>query len=127
VTVERAWFAKRLREGLTRAHAVLKAIKNDTLDGEDEVERLTQLMSLQAVMEALPELPRDVFRSWFSDEEWQELEESEASIASKSVGQLRTLRLKRQKQVLDDFCEMAIDDGARRGGGWRAVRVVNAH
>jgi hypothetical protein len=80
VAAERAWFAKRLREGLTRTRGVLKAIKNDALDGDDDdLERLVQLASLRAVMEALP---GDVFRSLFGDEEWQELEASEASIAS---------------------------------------------
>ncbi len=68
-----------------------------------------QLASLRAVVEALPGHPGDVFRSWFSDEEWQELEASEASIASESQGRLRTLRLKRQKQLLDVSCEFAID------------------
>jgi len=110
VTAERTWFAKRLREGLTRTRGVLRAIKNDALDGGgDGLERLMQLTSLRAVVEALPGVPGDVFRSWFSDEEWLELEASEASIASESQGRLRTLRLKRQKQLLDESCEFAID------------------
>ena len=66
---------------------VLRAIKNDALDGDDDdLERLAQLASLRAVVEALPGVSGDVFRSWFSDEEWLELEVSEASIASKSQG-----------------------------------------
>ncbi len=101
VTAERTWFAKRLREGLARARSVLQAIENDALADDDEFKRLAQLASLRAVMDALPGLPGDVFRSWFSDDEWQELEASEASIASESQGRLRTLRLKRQKQLLD--------------------------
>ena len=71
VAAERAWFAKRLREGLTRTRGVLRAIKNDALDGDDDdFERLAQLMSVRAVMEALAGLPGEVFRSWFSDNEW---------------------------------------------------------
>ena len=106
VTAERTWFAKRLREGLTRTRGVLRAIKNDALDGGgDGLERLMQLTSLRAVVEALPGVPGDVFRSWFSDEEWLELEASEASIASESQGRLRTLRLKRQKQLPDESCD----------------------
>ena len=103
VAADRAWFAKRLREGFTRTSGVLKAIKNDTLDGdEDKLERLahtlgwvpmtlTQLTSLRAVMEAIPGRPGDVFRSWFSNEEWLELEASEASIASRRQVQLQML------------------------------------
>ena len=107
MVAERAWFAKRLREGLTRTRGVLKAIKNDALDGDDDdFERLAQLMAVRPVMEALAGLPGEVFRSWFSDNEWLELE---ASIASESQGRLRTLRLKRQKHLLDVSCECAID------------------
>ncbi len=87
----------------------MKAIKNDALANDDEVERLEQLTSLQELMDALPGLPGAVFRSWFSEEEWQELEVSETSIASANQGRLRTLRLKRQKQQLDASCEFAID------------------
>ena len=66
VTAERTWFAKRLREGLTRTRGVLRAIKNDALDGGgDGLERLMQLTSLRAVVEALPGVSGDVFRSWF--------------------------------------------------------------
>ena len=103
MAAERAWFAKRLREGLTRTRGVLRAIKNDALDGDDDdFERLAQLMSVRAVMEALAGLPGEVFRSWFSDK-------LEASIASESQGRLRTLRLKRQKHLLDVSCKCAID------------------
>ena len=74
MAAERAWFAKRLREGLTRTRGVLRAIKNDALDDDGELERLVQLASLGAVVETLPGLPGEVFRSWLSEEEWQELE-----------------------------------------------------
>lgn len=43
---ELAWFAKRLREGLMRTRGFLRAIKNDSLDGDDEsLERRAQMMS----------------------------------------------------------------------------------
>ena len=84
----------------------MRAIKNDALDGDDDdFERLAQLMSVRAVMEALAGLPGEVFRSWFSDNEWLQLEASEASIASEIQGRLRTLRLKRQKHLLDVSCD----------------------
>ena len=56
LATERAWFAKRLCEGLTRTCGVLRALKKDALgDGDDNnLERLAQLTSLWAVMEALP-------------------------------------------------------------------------
>lgn len=109
IAAERTWFTKGIREGLTRARAVLKVIKNDVLDGDDEFERLAQLSSLEGLMNALPGIPGQVFRAWFTFEEWQELELSEAYIASESYGRLRTLRLKRQKQLLDASCKVAID------------------
>lgn len=105
VEAEKTWFTKRIREGLTRVCGVLRVTNHNNID-LDEVERLT---SLKEVLDALPGIAGQIFRALFTDEEWQELEQSEACVASESLGRLRTLRLRRQKQLLDASCEVAID------------------
>ncbi len=106
VAAERARFAKRLslREGLTRARSVLKAIKSDAFAGDDDLEQLT---SLRAVMEALLFLVTS-FAHGFATRSGRSWRRPRPASPAKSQGRLRTLRLKRQKQLLDVSCEFAI-------------------
>ena len=109
VKAERMLFGKRIAKGLARAGRALKAVESDVTLSAEEVEELARLTTLKALEERLPAKAWKVFRSGFSEEKWDELVTSEACILSESRAQLRTLRLKRHKQRLDESCETAID------------------
>ena len=119
VVAEETWFKKHVQEGLVRARRVLTVLNtgNNVLADVQFLQHLAQLTSLTSVMESLPGVAGEAFRSWFTDEEWQELEASSACIANANLRRLRTLQLKRQKYYLDRSCSMAIDLTVVGGGG----------
>jgi len=62
---------------------------------------------LREVVEA--EAVVQVFRSFFTDDEWSEMEASDRAIDDGNEAQIRLLRLKRQHALLFETRDMAID------------------
>ena len=122
VREERVWLEERLAVGLEKTRNVLKVINNDSLAGDDEFDQLLEMQSLGEVLTALngkdekkrqkveeESIPARVFRSVFGEEEWSELEKSDQAITAADDAELRLLRLQRQRKMLWDAKNMAIE------------------
>lgn len=126
--LEKAWFEKRVSELLQKTRSVLETFSNKTLSNEDTLAGLVRLSSLDELMVALTKLGGEaekVFRSILTGEEWVELEASSAAILSGEEGQLRMVRLKRQRKLLLSTRDVAIDLTVREDEGAEQTAVVN--
>jgi len=131
--VERTWLKGRLVVGLEKTRAVLEVINTDFLADDAEFDAISNMQSLAEVLAALSDngveqedsnrkrrkkaveekeeesVAVRIFRSVFSDEEWAELEASDQAIISADEGRLRMLRFERQRKLLWETRNMAIE------------------
>jgi hypothetical protein len=123
VREERTWLQGRLVVGLEKTKKVLSVFDNDALADETEFDKLSEMRSLEEFLAALngngdkskrrkkkeESVVGRVLRSVFNHEEWAELEASDEAIASTDEGGLRMLRLQRQRKLLWDTRNIAIE------------------
>jgi hypothetical protein len=116
---EKVWLHGRLVVGLEKTRSVLAVIKDDSLADDKVFEESSDKQSLGEVLAALngnnrkknhgEESIAQMFRSLFNDEEWTELEASNQAISAGDEGKLRMLRLQRQRKLLWETRNVAID------------------
>ena len=127
VVEERTWLSSRLDGVLTKVRNVLAVFGNDALANDDVFEEALQAQSLNGVLDVLRDVVKaktvvDVFISFFTDDEWSEMEASDRAIDDGNEAQIRLLRLKRQHALLFETRDMAIDltaiqnEGEEQGG-----------
>lgn len=130
VVEERAWLSSRLDGVLSKVRNVLAVFRNDALADDDVFEEILQTQSLNGVLDVLRDVVEaktvvDVFRSFFTDDEWSEMEASDRAIGDVDEAQIRLLRLKRQHALLFETRDMAIDLTAIQNEGEEQETLVN--
>ena len=124
VVEERTWLSSRLDGVLTKVRNVLAVFGNDALANDDVFEEALQAQSLNGVLDVLRDQAKavEVFKSFFTEDEWSEMEASDRAIDDGNEAQIRLLRLKRQHALLFETRDMAIDltaiqnEGEEQGG-----------
>jgi hypothetical protein len=119
---EKVWLHGRLVVALEKTRSVLAVVKDDSLADNVVFEEILQLQSLDEVLAVLngnnnsikkkreeENIGAQMFRCLFNDEEWTELEESEQAIAAADEAKLRLLRLQRQRKLLWETRNVAIE------------------
>ena len=94
---------------------MLEAVGDSSLASDATLDAIARLGSTASILEQLRGVAAKVFRSLFTDGEWNELEASERATADDNgtEAQVRALRLKRQHFHLMKTRELAVDLTAR--------------
>lgn len=109
VDTERAWFTSRVTKMLEKTRRILHVLQRDDLNDERKFEGLCRSVSVEQVCANLGTTLGGIFRSLVSEEEWNELEVCSRNIAERNEAQIRTERLRRQKNQLEKCAQLVIN------------------
>ena len=110
---ERAWLSERFSEGLAKVYSVFEAFGAPIPENFDRVFENTTLEGLREGLRGGHDFSGSkcsrVFRSWFTNEEWEELGRSSKGIQENDVQSLKSLKQARQRKLLSEARRIAID------------------
>lgn len=69
--------------------------------------------SLDNFLKSIGDIGSNIFISLHSNKEWEELKSSQEAIDKEDVKTIRNIRMKRQKQLIEDGCSTNVDEWDR--------------